>query len=414
MLQLIHLGYGRARDVVLVHDVRDAANPSLRTAAPDAAILVDSLTPRRQPGKPRDARRFALLGDGGLDGVLSCDDALLHARHAAGPFYPQRVVGVGFGAGALVLDAWINAGQMPDALVAIDGWTASKRAGAMEARRLFVEEARLGDRVLVLAHSQSEPEGKTSSKRVAELLTGWKLGDAGPIDNPSEQHEKGLVVVSYKLEEHELRVHEEVVAGHLLAVAMARLDDLGIKGRRPPVPMFAGDTLGLRALAAGLAECERVALEGPASRVQVYLAGCVRGGMLVDGNLHRPARLGLRSGRWSSAAIGWADHSAALPNEEPPPWRATVAERVDDARVLKRWHPAGNGYAFKSGDVAVFAEAGGEPEKGGPGHVARVLIAADGAGVFKTLDADEGGKGIWAIRDRSLSDGNLRGVIAYA
>ena len=61
----------------------------------------------------------------------------------------------------------------------------------------------------------------------------------------------------------------------------------------------------------------------------------------------------------------------------PHGWRCSVAELVTDARALGTWRPAGAGYQPKIGDLVISGRSGGDPTKGGTGHVERVSQIRD-------------------------------------
>jgi hypothetical protein len=51
--------------------------------------------------------------------------------------------------------------------------------------------------------------------------------------------------------------------------------------------------------------------------------------------------------------------------------RAAVSELVTDSRKLGLWRDAG--HIPRPGDLAIYARAGGDPRRGGLGHVNRVI-----------------------------------------
>lgn len=54
--------------------------------------------------------------------------------------------------------------------------------------------------------------------------------------------------------------------------------------------------------------------------------------------------------------------------------RCSVAELYRDALALGTWHPAGDGYDPQPGDLLISARSGGDPTKGGEGHVEIVSV----------------------------------------
>lgn len=121
-----------------------------------------------------------------------------------------------------------------------------------------------------------------------------------------------------------------------------------------------GASLAEHHLARALGEVGQKEVPGAKSnpRIDEYLALCVRGGKL----------LGLKGDdqfSWCAAFASWC----GLPPGMVP--RAAVAELVTDSRKLRLWRDAG--YTPKPGDLAIYARAGGDPRKGGLGHVNRVI-----------------------------------------
>lgn len=117
-------------------------------------------------------------------------------------------------------------------------------------------------------------------------------------------------------------------------------------------------------LSRALEEVGQKEIPGPKSnpRIDEYLAVCLRRGKL----------LGLRGDdqfSWCAAFASWC----GLPPGMTP--RAAVSELVADSRKLGLWRDAG--HVPKPGDLAIYARAGGDPRKGGLGHVNRVIDVED-------------------------------------
>lgn len=173
---------------------------------------------------------------------------------------------------------------------------------------------------------------------------------------------------------------------------------------RPP---STGRGTGADALAVAVGELG-IAEDAPKShtgkRVREYLAGCVRDG--------KP--LGLTEGNWCAAFVGWCDRQANVTG--PCLWRAAVHELVTDARAQDAWHPAGDGYAPKPGDLAVFKRDADDPTKGGKGHVGRVETPPDAAGDFRSLEGNYYGGPIAKVArvNRSATSSGLVGWIDYS
>lgn len=81
-------------------------------------------------------------------------------------------------------------------------------------------------------------------------------------------------------------------------------------------------------------------------------------------------------GGWLAEAVATDGAGVAAPVELPPHgWRCSVAELYRDALALGTWRPAGSGYVPRVGDLLISARGGGDPTKGGTGHVERVVVA---------------------------------------
>ena len=166
--------------------------------------------------------------------------------------------------------------------------------------------------------------------------------------------------------------------------------------------------LGERAVDVSLAELLRDARERPLGSnagpdVARYLAGAVRYGRL----------LGLAEGEWCAAAACWAAEQARREGEAiPHAWRASGIEIQRDAQQEGAWRSVSmirlGGYRPRRGDLAIF-------QRGDPGswkrHVARLEIAPDDAGRYRTIGGNECDR--WRLTWRALGDADLLGVVAY-
>lgn len=93
-------------------------------------------------------------------------------------------------------------------------------------------------------------------------------------------------------------------------------------------------------------------------------------------------------------------------------YRCSVAELYRDAVALGSWVPiadviAGR-YVVQIGDLVLSARAGGDPTKGGPGHVERARWDQKGFEVL-TIGGNEGNR--WALAPLDLRGSDVRGVI---
>jgi hypothetical protein len=68
--------------------------------------------------------------------------------------------------------------------------------------------------------------------------------------------------------------------------------------------------------------------------------------------------------------------------------RASVAELIADARKLGLWRSGDVWRDPQPGDLACYARAGGDPRKGGLGHVNRVIERVD-AGHVRCVGGNE-------------------------
>lgn len=162
--------------------------------------------------------------------------------------------------------------------------------------------------------------------------------------------------------------------------------------------------LGERALAFAAAE-ERAGVRevpGPGNnpRVSGYHACTVRNG--------KPTGLRDDSLAWCASAASWCLLQALQPGEpRPHEPRCSVREIVEDAKERGHWRE--RDWRPFPGDLAIFARAGGDPTKGGLGHVARVVSVHDEA--FVTLGANE--QDGWRYSDHQMGEASLRGFVRY-
>ncbi len=85
-------------------------------------------------------------------------------------------------------------------------------------------------------------------------------------------------------------------------------------------------------------------------------------------------------------------------------YRCSVRELVADARDLKTWRPMGT--SPEVGDLIISARLGGDPTKGGNGHVERV----SGLAPLRTIGGNEGNA--WAEAPYDLASKDYRGYIS--
>lgn len=412
MFQLFQAGSGDRRTLILIHylDAHGALGDKIRGAAPEACILIDTQMVVR-PDKTVDGSRYTRLGSGGADGILPLAAAKALAQKLAGPFEIAQTIGAGFSAGGQGVKTWLDAGQIPDAVVICDGWHASTVPGPMISRRAYVARALLGEAALVLSHTLIQPPTYLSTRKTAELLTGWVLDEKGGVDDPVVHADTGLHVESHPGATGPDHIHQaQEVFPRLLTRALELLDELGeANAARPADEDCELDELALRLclreMRDGVHEVPDGSNTGP--RLRPYFTGVARGNGVKKTLLHILAML------WCSAANGWAWWTAwaRLGGETMPPhdWRASVAEDVADARETGRYRPRGSGYAVRRGDDLIFGRAGQWPSKGGSGHIAKALEAPDGRGRYRSIGGNE--ENGWRITARTVLDADNDGAI---
>lgn len=222
-------------------------------------------------------------------------------------------------------------------------------------------------------------------------------------------------VEAFNLEADQRREHmraltgwgPEWVAGCALEVAerrglVLRMDGEIVRHVEAPIDQ---EPLGLRALRLAVAELDAGVCEVPPGsntgpRIREYLAGCERDG--------RP--VGLTAGDWCAAAASWCAYQAQRGSEVVPHrWRISVRELWADAVAAGAAVRAAPGVLPEPGDLAILARSGGDPTKGGLGHVARVELVSGGE--YVTIDGNSGVA--WKRNRRRLDDPALRGWIRY-
>lgn len=170
-------------------------------------------------------------------------------------------------------------------------------------------------------------------------------------------------------------------------------------GDEPTVPM----SVGLLAVERLRGEVGVHETPGPGAtpRVVEYGKGAIRRGHVLDlGNDDTPA--------WCCVLQGWAEEG--LPGAMVKRW--AVAEAWADAVANGTARP--REYKAKAGDLAVFSR-GGDPRRGGQGHVARVVEDVDENGDYPAIGGNEGGAahfgGEVLLTKRNTSDPTLVGWI---
>jgi hypothetical protein len=176
------------------------------------------------------------------------------------------------------------------------------------------------------------------------------------------------------------------------------------------------DRLGLRALEVAREQLDAQVREtpGPGSTPQVsaFLQPCRRGGTPVAGILDLTGTpLGLRDDAtaWCAAFASWCtavSDPGLDPSQVAHGYRAAVAELVQDAKARGAWR--GPTERPELGWLAVWTRAGGDPVRGGTGHVGRVSWV--GGATFQCIEGNTSDR--VAEVTHTLADDTLRGWIA--
>lgn len=427
MLHLLQTGEGPRRLLVIAYFCANK-QALLDALPPSACVLIDN---------DSEGGRFARpVGAGG--GVDALGRALVIAKAQAGDFALSARLLIGYSAGCQAVRAQLRAGEQPEAVLALDG-TSGDWPHVLDSQvdpwKQLAERARANQALFVLTHTQqtyTEHRGAgsfASTLTIARRVSGLPLLDAGPIDEPVEHGDEGFRVLSYASASIDAAAHiaqqttamPAILRGVVVPWLEEHFEAEPTAGgspvqSAPEVPLRFGEhalEAGLRELDAGVREVE----ENWSTRIETYFDLCVRGGRFSGTRLVGGRRLGIKRGAWCSAGAGFCDVEAskALPGVPFPPPRGAVRERIEDAKALGIWEPAGSGYVPRRGDLAVFARfvngAWQEPEHGGYGHVARVIDPPDEAGAYRTLDANLGDT--WTQAPRRTDDDDLRGWIRY-
>jgi hypothetical protein len=401
--------------VYLVHAdpvVRASYAAALDRALTPAGVLWDLVIPPVAGGfssayVQRAATLRSLGGGSVLTGLLQAHppprerDALVLATFSAGYALAR----------AILSDA--RDAARVDGYAAIDsvhgGLDAQKRATGLDWLTAYAARASRDEVSCWLGHTdvptpQTGANAFASTTQVAqaarlEVPTGgaWHVQDFDLERDPRREHMRALTTWG-----------PEWVAGCALEVAERRgwvLRDADGLIVPAPAPALDVEPLGVRALRLAVAELDAGIAEVPPGsnsgpRVREYLAGCERDGRQV----------GLTAGDWCAAAASWCAFRAQRGAEQVPHrWRISVRELWADAVAVGAAVRAGPGVLPEPGDLAILARGGGDPTRGGIGHVARVeLVSGD---EYVTVDGNSGVS--WKRNRRRLNDPALRGWIRY-
>lgn len=205
----------------------------------------------------------------------------------------------------------------------------------------------------------------------------------------------------------------ERIAGHVIGAAR----ELGLAIQGAAVPSVA-------LLALEIAEREAKTVreatgrnDGPVSK---YFAETVRDTLGTPDDWSDDKRTGWASGwEWCAASASWCTWEAyeeLLAQGYSPPMppyarRIAVHELVSDARRRGHFHEKGSPGRPRKGDLGIYGRGGGDPTKGGIGHVGRFKTEVDGFGEYVSLDGNAGIA--WGEKTRSIHDADFRGWISH-
>ena len=390
-LRLVRPGTGA---LVVAYFIADTA-ALLRALPPDAAVLVDNHNP---------SGRFARTpGAGGVD-------PLSVARTLASLPAPSATILIGWSAGCQAVREQLRAGARPDVVLALDG-TSGAVPPTVAQLAPWVEAAEQAQRgrclTIITATQQVYTRDLPAAQRfestlyvASEVWHSRRPSTPADLLAPGEYRAGDLVVAVHPSGRIDGDAHRREQRDHMPDL-IGRVVVPWLAARGAPARVETGaTTLGQRALALSLAELAADVREEPSGsndgpRQRVYRTGAMRNG--------RPLAAG--PGPWCAYGACWAAYAAGA--GAPHGWRASVAELIADAREAGAWHPAESDYEPAPGDLACFGRAGGDPRRGGTGHVGRV--EASDAATVTTIDANVGDR--WARVTRAR--GAVLGWIAY-
>ena len=173
-IQLLQPGQGTTRDLVLVYHI-DPSKTGAKVAAaagPGACVVVETLPPFKG----------SYLSGHGLTPLA---EAVTRAMQLAGGFQVGNLVLVGFSEGCQALRSHLMAGNLPSALLAVDGVHASKPPEPWQLApwRQFADLAKSYQRVFTLSHTAIVPPNYASTTEVAPLVAQFTPGQVQHLEN---------------------------------------------------------------------------------------------------------------------------------------------------------------------------------------------------------------------------------------
>lgn len=387
--------------VLLAHadpSVRPLYERALR-ALPGSPCIVRPFVSRHPGMSAAYDREAAELRSGGriLPGLL--------ARYAQGVACDRVVLAWWSGGYALaraVLRSDEDAAAI-DACVALDGMHGPTLSPALDdALEPFARYARRaadGACVLHVGHSDVRTPTYASTTQCAERLVelvgpprgGWRVDAFDVARDPVAEHVAALRSWG-----------PEYVASAVAA--------LPVEHQRP-APSVSRRALALEALRLAQAELAAGVREATGRNDGAQIARYFTGARRRSPQTGLEVATGWAPGwEWCAAAASWCvwtqAHAEAV---APHGWRIAVHELVTDARASGAWRPAGSGYSPKPGDLCILRRGGGDPTRGGIGHVGRVE-SVDGAEVV-TVDGNAGTA--WGRARRALASPDIVGWVSY-
>jgi hypothetical protein len=362
---------------------------------------------------------------------------------AAGSRPSGRVVLVGYSQGCIgVRETLRSSVTSPTAVVCIDG-THSLMGNARPAFahvavwRSVAERARRGEMLAVLTTLGNHRYMERSAGAAAYPSTGrvleaaLDLGD-GALRTPQAIDQGDLHIRSYPSKETDKEAHiaqlretlpalwREIVVPYLRRDEQPQTEPSFDESPSPPLvedtAWLYGFPLGARCLywLGGEWQVGPREIPGPKHdpRIAGYTRDCRRGGTFlgVDDkgraiwNGGTPVGAANDEEAWCAKLQSAAMLATWRPGDLLPHGaRVSVAELYQDAVKASCWEPEGNGYEPQAGDLEILGREGGEPTRGGKGHVrARVATLSDG--YFTAIGGNEQNQIVWSTQPRRNPD----------
>lgn len=165
-------GSGSRRDVVVI--AHGGVTDPIRAAAPGAIVV--SLVAKPLSGG------YGSIGPGKVPPLFELVNGALQA--AGGPSL-GRLILVGFSEGCQAVRAWLAAGEVPSAAIAIDGIHGSSPAPSSSQVipwRSFFERARRGDRFGAVTATRIPTSGYLPTATMLPRVTGFPAPPGAPLD----------------------------------------------------------------------------------------------------------------------------------------------------------------------------------------------------------------------------------------